>query len=172
MLGTGFFNIERICIFRKISVGMLGSGLKGSLGSVGWPRQRLVGCPCSFGSLELVFIIFLGVGCLWESTISLSPTRIVFGVCFTGFGEGPVQGDVEQKHSMWLSLQLSRSVGAEYRPLENQWLLQLPSCRLEGVPTVNAGSPLVFLLPSFHLSGAPQLTQRFRPTSRDSAAVD
>ena len=80
-------------------MGMLGSGLKGSLGSVGWPRQCLVGCPCSFGSLELVFMIFLGVGVCVGSTISVANSHCVWCL-FYWFREGPVQGDVEQKHSI------------------------------------------------------------------------
>lgn len=120
---------------------MLGSGLKGSLGSVGWPRgQRLVGCPCSFGSLELVFIIFLGVGCLWGALSLCLQLGIVFGVCFTGLGRGQCREMLSRSILMWLSFQLSRSVGAETTPGKSvaAAAAELP---FEGVPTVGMPQP-------------------------------
>lgn len=79
---------------------MLGNGLKGSLGPVGLPLQ-LVDCPGSFGSLELVLTIFLGLGAsCGKHHLSVANSYCVFGVCFIGLGRGKCKGDVEQKHSM------------------------------------------------------------------------
>ena len=150
---------------------MLGSGLKGSLGSVGWPRQRLVGCPGSFGSLELVFMIFLGVGVCVGSTISLSPTCIVFGVCFTGLGRGQCR-------------EMSRSLNVIQPPAEQicgsrvstpgkSMAAAVAELLSEGVPTV--GMPAAqysFFSPLFTSAVPSAFTQRVRPTSRDSAEVD
>lgn len=79
---------------------MLGNGLKGSPGPVGLPLQ-LVDCPGSFGSLELVLTIFLGLGAsCGKHHLSVANSYCVFGVCFIGLGRGKCRGDVEQKHSM------------------------------------------------------------------------
>lgn len=67
---------------------MLGNGLKGSLGPVGLPLQ-LVDCPGSFGSLELVLTIFLGLGAsCGKHHLSVANSYCVFGVVLLAWGGG------------------------------------------------------------------------------------